>query len=195
MLQRAWKHCVSHFKLYTSKIPWSDHQLTELTDILVVSYCGRMLRCVSPEAFTLPGQTCPALHSKWGTLVYTQSCDGVAKAFTVSYDVHSRRSPAAQQQSTHSKAAEVPLQGFTWLAPLLFGVSHEHIRLVALPRALLQWRTKLQFRHTTENRTPEKMILPLTISSSLKPTCQVYVNVYIYMHTHSCCKKKRQQCH
>lgn len=90
MLQRAGKHFVSFFKLYTLKIPWSNHQLIELVNVLVVSYCGKMLQYLSSKAFshlvlTLLGQMPPVSPSKRGTptaLIFLERCSPLATTFT-----------------------------------------------------------------------------------------------------------------
>lgn len=140
MPQRAGKHCVSFFKLYTLKIPWSNHQLIKLVNVLVVSYCGKTLQYLSPKAFsppalTLLGQTPPGSPSKWGTLVYTGSLDIFGKVFPISYNFQSRSSSTSQLhphtprlQESPSRASPAPLafsfqchmdtSGF-WLSPEL----------------------------------------------------------------------------
>lgn len=158
MLQRVQKHCVSFFKLYTSKIPWSNHQLI---NVLVVSDWGKTLRYLSPKAFSPPAltllqQTPPASVPSevlWFipiALIFLEKCSPLAMTFTADHQ-QLRNSPHTL------RLQKSPSKGFTRLARLLFGASHEHSRLLALPRAILQWRTKLQFRHTKENRAPEKM--------------------------------------
>lgn len=140
MLQRVWKHCVSFFKLYTSKIPWSNHQLIKLINVSVVSYCGKTLRSLSPKAFrrpalTLLGQTPAAFRSKWGTLVYTDSfdlekCSPLATTFTAEDHRQLNNSPCTPRlQKSPSRPSpdrhafflgcHTNTSGF-WLSPVLF---------------------------------------------------------------------------
>lgn len=130
-----------------------------LTRVLVVSQgaAAPLPRALRPPSVTPRGQEPPAPRSKWGTPVCTDGFGIFGKVFTSSYYFHSRRSATSQWQSAYSKAAKVPFTGIPRLALLLFGVFHEHGSPVALPGALLQRSPELQFRHSTDNGTPERM--------------------------------------
>lgn len=137
MLQRVQKHCVSFFKLYTSKIPWSNHQLI---NVLVVSDWGKTLRYLSPKAFSPPAltllqQTPPASVPSevlWFipiALIFLEKCSPLAMTFTADHQqlrnsphtLRLQKSPSRASPDWHAffLAHHMNTAGF-WLSPELF---------------------------------------------------------------------------
>lgn len=126
------KHCVWFFKLYTTKIPWSNHQVM---NVLVVPSRGKTLRSLSPEAFgalvlTSPGRTAPSLPFRARYSGLHRQIGYFWQSFTIATtcpaeEHQTRRSPPGPRQVGRQRRTNAPS---LWLPPA---------------RAILQRRTSL----------------------------------------------------